>query len=284
MRSCNGCERPSVVQTGPVGALLGGRLRACGWLAWLPIACGTPNPKMLDQEQFGQVEVVREHDDLSEADKIRKLIEVVRISDAAFVHDDETRDGATEATHLEHRVSRMSVATARQFVDVLGGPRKGKDSGTSVRQADGSVLPAKDWYLARLEEIEGVPASSRRALAVASGNLPVTLGILDALTVVERSNERFVAPARTLPNGKTKGKRKEYDSSEFAEMLRKKWEFLGADVRDLDAFIEEIATDAFSSMEPYRVLHEDGTEEEFRGWLLAQLDARRQALTKGGAP
>ncbi|MFO0636082.1 MAG: DUF5329 family protein [Nannocystaceae bacterium] len=95
---------------------------------------------------------------------------------------------------------------------------------------------------------------------------------------------RFVAPPRKLPTGKTQGKRKEYSSAEFAEMLRKKWEFLGADVRDLETFIQEIASDAFSSMEPYRVVHLDGSEEEFRGWLLAQLDARRQALAKGGAP
>jgi len=167
---------------------------------------------------------------------------------------------------------------------VLGAPKKGKDSEVRVRLTDGSVLPAKDWYLARLAEIEGTSTSKRSAPRPSDSNLPVTLGILDALTIVERSNERFVAPPRTLPNGKTKGKRKEYDSSEFAEMLRKKWEFLGADVRDLDGFIEEIASDAFSSMEPYRVLHEDGSEEEFRGWLLAQLDARRQALAKGGAP
>jgi hypothetical protein len=256
-----------------------------GWLALLSLACGTPNPSEVDtsEQQVEPQRVVRDHDGTSEADKIHKLIEGVRGCDATFVRPDGSHDGKTEAALLDHRVSRMSVSTARQFVDVLGAPRQGKGSEVKVRLADGTELPAKEWYLARLEEIEGVPTSSRMAQQ-RSSNLPVTLGILDALTIVERSNLRFVAPARTLPNGKTKGKRKEYDSSEFAEMLRKKWEFLGADVRDLDAFIEEIASDAFSTMEPYRVLHEDGTEEEFRGWLLGQLDARRQALGKGGAP
>jgi hypothetical protein len=234
------------------------------------------------QDEIDAFPVERTHEDLSEADKIRQLIEVVRSSDVAFVHPEGTRDGKAEADELERRVARMSVSTARQFVDVLGAPRKGKASESRVRLVDGSVLPAKDWYLARLEYIEGVPLTSRRAKRAADPNRPVTLGILDALTIIERSNERFVAPARTLPNGKTKGKRKEYDSSEFAEMLRKKWEFLGADVSTLDKFIDEIASDAFSTMEPYRVLHEDGSEEEFRGWLLAQLDARREALAKGG--
>ena len=134
----------------------------------------------------------------------------------------------------------------------------------------------------RLDEIEGTTGKPTRKDA--SGNKPTSIGILDALTIVERSGKRFVAPPRQLPNGKVKGKRKEYSSNEFAEMLRKKWEFLGADVRDLDTFIEEIATDSFSSMSPYRVIHEDGSEEEFRTWLKAQLDLRRQAMAKGGMP
>lgn len=257
-------------------------MRMAWWLPLLLVGCGTPNPKIRDKEEVEPFAVSRTNEDLSEADKIRKLIELVRGSDVAFVHAEGTHDGSAEADALERRVARMSVSTARQFVDVLGAPKKGKGSEVRVRLVDGSVLPAKDWYLARLEEIEGVTADSRRTKKIADPSLPVTLGILDALTIVERSNETFVAPARTLPNGKTKGKRKEYDSTEFAEMLRKKWEFLGADVRDLDSFIDEIASDAFSTMEPYRVKHDDGTEEEFRGWLLAQLDARRAALAKGG--
>ncbi|MBC8072308.1 MAG: DUF5329 family protein, partial [Deltaproteobacteria bacterium] len=238
MRSCDGCVRPSVVQTGSTRAV--GVL--AGWLVFLPLACGTPNPREVDEteQQVEPQRTVRDHDGTSEVDKIHKLIEVVRGCDATFVHPEGIHDGEAEAALLDHRVSRMSVSTARQFVDVLGAARQGKGSEVKVRLADGAELPAKEWYLARLEEIEGVPTSARRAQQLSS-NLPVTLGILDALTIVERSNERFVAPARTLPNGKTKGKRKEYDSSEFAEMLRKKWEFLGADVRDLDAFIEEIA-------------------------------------------
>lgn len=253
-------------------------------LAALLVACGTPDAKTDGgSQEVEQTKVVRDHEGMSEADKIHKLIDVVAKGDAKFVHDDEVHDGVAEAALLEHRVARMSVSTARQFVEVLGAPHKGKGGEVQVRMANGTTLPAKEWYLARLEEIEGVPTSVRSAQQRA-GDLPVTLGILDALTIIERSNETFVAPARTLPNGKTKGKRKEYDSSEFAEMLRKKWEFLGADVRDLDSFIAEIASDAFSTMEPYRVKHDDGTEEEFESWLRAQLETRRQALSKGGAP
>ena len=106
----------------------------------------------------------------------------------------------------------------------------------------------------------------------------------DTLTIVERSDLTFVAPPRKTPKGKLKGKRKEYTGPDFSEMLRKKWELLGKDINDLDTFIEEIASDAFVSMTPYLVVYRDGREEPFRGWLLEQLETRRQALAKGGAP
>src|SRR5262249_13813192 len=154
--------------------------RMAWWLPLLLVGCGTPNPKIRDSEEVEPFAVSRTNEDLSEADKIRKLIEVVRTCDAAFVHPEGTHDGTAEADSLECRVARMSISTARQFVDVLGAPKKGKGSEVRVRLVDGSVLPAKDWYLARLEEIEGVPAASRRTKKIADASLPVTLGILDA--------------------------------------------------------------------------------------------------------
>lgn len=252
--------------------------------AGLVLACGSPNPKVKPSDNIEAIVPERQHDDLSEADKIRLLIEKVRASDATFVLGDVELDGKAAAAELEHRVPRMAVATARQFVENITRATKDKGPTPRVRLADGTVLDGRDWYIARVEEIEGVARPIRSAKTDREAHVPATVGILDALTIVERSNKRFVAPARTLPNGKTKGKRKEYDAAEFAEMLRKKWEFLGADVRDLDTFIGEIASDAFSSMEPYRVIHEDGSEEEFRGWLLAQLENRRVQIAKGGAP
>jgi hypothetical protein len=252
--------------------------------ASLVVACGSPNPRVIQSEDIQATVPERQHDDLSEADKIHLLIDKVRGSDATFVLGDAELDGKAAAAELDHRVPRMAVATVRQFVENI--TRAAKDNGPTprVRLADGTVLDGRDWYIARVEEIEGVARPARSAKVDRDAHVPATVGILDALTIVERSNKRFVAPARTLPNGKTKGKRKEYDAAEFAEMLRKKWEFLGADVRDLDTFIGEIASDAFSSMAPYRVIHEDGSEEEFRGWLTAQLDARRAQISKGGAP
>lgn len=268
-------HRPSVVRTlGSVGALAPLLLLA---------ACGSPNPKVLDDDQVELSTPERAHGDLSEADKIRRVIDDVRDSKAMFLFGERELAGPAAAEELAQRVPRMSVATARQFVDTLTAtPKTGADI-VRVRLEDGTVLDGRDWYTGRIEAIEGVPNKPRLSRIV-DPNAPTTISILDALSMVERSNKRFVAPQRVLPNGKTKGKRKEYTASEFADMLRKKWEFLGADVRDLDTFIQEIASDAFSTMAPYRVMHEDGSEEEFRGWFTAQIDARRAAIAKGGAP
>ncbi len=245
--------------------------------------CGTPNAKVLEADKVDRHDAERLHEDHSEADKIREVIAAVRKSGVTFIETDREVSCTEQADDLERRAARMSVSTARQFVDVVGTPKHGAKTPPKVRLADGTVVVAHDWYVGRLEEIEGTSGKTKRK-DQAAGTKPTSLGILDALTIVERSGKRFVAPPRRLGNGKVKGKRKEYSANEFAEMLRKKWEFLGADVRDLDTFIEEIATDSFASMAPYRVIHEDGSEEEFRTWLKAQLDLRRQALAKGGMP
>ena len=67
-------------------------------------------------------------------------------------------------------------------------------------------------------------------------------------------------------------------------MLRKKWEFLGADIEEIDAFIFEIASDSFASMERYQVIHPDGEQEDFARWLRSQLDLERNRIAQGGAP
>lgn len=240
---------------------------------------------------------------LSEVGKIRALIQTVRDSDLQFVQDGETRDAKAAADELDHRLARTpgGIVTATQFIDRIGAGKARSKTPDLVRLSDGTMLPVADWMLKRLTELEGVEYVARRAGAEdpetetrlegtpaapkdSGGSRTQEVGILDALTIVERSDLVFVAPPRKTPKGKVKGKRKEYTGPEFSEMLRKKWELLGKDISDLDAFIEEIASDAFVSMTPYLVAYRDGREEQFRGWLEDQLEVRRQALAKGGAP
>ncbi len=231
---------------------------------------------------------------LSEVGKIRALIQAVRDSELQFVQEGETRDAKAAAAVLDHRLARTpgGVVTATQFIDRIGAGKVRSKTPDLVRLSDGTMIPVSDWMLKRLTELEGVEYVARRDPSAgsaesakdSSGSRTREVGILDALTIVERSDLVFVAPPRKTPKGKVKGKRKEYTGPEFSEMLRKKWELLGKDISDLDAFIEEIASDAFVSMTPYVVTHRDGREEPFRGWLKDQLEIRRQALAEGGAP
>ncbi len=230
---------------------------------------------------------------LSEVGKIRGLVEAVRQSELEFVQDGETRDCEGAADELERRLARTpgGVVTATQFIDRIGAGLARSKTPDLVRLSDGTMLPVSDWLLKRLSEMEGAEYIARKDVEGAdpreNGRVAVRtreVGILDALTIVERSDLTFVAPPRKTPKGKLKGKRKEYTGPDFSEMLRKKWELLGKDINGLDQFIEEIASDAFVSMTPYLVVYRDGREEPFRGWLEEQLETRRQALAKGGAP
>ncbi len=230
---------------------------------------------------------------LSEVGKIRALVEVVRTSELEFIQDGKTHDAGAAADELERRLARTpgGIVTATAFIDRIAAGLPRQESPDLVRLSEGTTLPVSDWLLMRLSDLEGVAYVARTDVASGGAAVEVSdakartreLGILDALTIVERSDLRFVAPPRKTPTGKVKGKRKEYSGPEFAEMLRKKWELLGKDINDLDTFVEEIASDAFVSMTPYLVAHRDGKEEEFRAWLLAQLEARRSALSKGGS-
>lgn len=253
--------------------------------ATLVAGCGSPNPRIVESTEKAQPAPPRRDGPMTEADKIRALVEVVRASELTFVQNGEVHTGAEAAAALEYRLHRVAAGlpTAKLFIERIGSGLLRAKHPDIVRLEDGTEVPLRDWLLGQLERLEragsapeqGEPAEPESAAAPS---------ILDALRVVERSGLRFVAPPRTTAKGEIKGKRKEYSSTEFSGMLRKKWEFLGKGVEDFDTFIEVIATDALSSLEPYRVVHEDGTEEEFRPWLLRELGAHddvRHAAASG---
>jgi hypothetical protein len=257
--------------------------------------CGQPNPRVIESTEVARQPREADGAELSEPRKIRALIEAVRESDATFVHGGEDRKGPEAAEALERRMARQQggIPTVRQFIDGVATGTSHSKNPDVVRLPDGTVMAASDWFEARLAELEGLPVPEGVPAAGEAGALAVEvpvaeasaeLGILDALTIVEQSDLRFVAPARKTPTGKMKGKRKEYSGPDFSEMLRRKWELLGADIHDLDTFVDEIATDAFTSFQSYRVLYADGHEEEFRQWLLDRLEAKRQKVARGGSP
>lgn len=266
--------------------------------------CGSPNPRILDATEDARgIPSAQLGNEMTELDKINSIIAAVRRSEHVFVHDDIERGGEATAEKLQLLLERdpTGVRSAREFIDRIAAPdRPTSVPADRVRLSEDESLLAQHWYHARLAELEGRPAppidpeQARQAEEHAR-----RLRILDALTIVDRSDLRFVSPPRQtlakpapkpgakVPRSsvgpKRKPKRKEYTGPQFADMLRKKWEFLGADIHDLDTFIEEIASDSFSSMVRYRVILEEGREEDFGTWLRGQLDQERNKLAQGGA-
>lgn len=274
-----------------------------GALAPLFAGCGAPNPRILEASESARGMPSTELGSvMSEQEKIQAILGSVRKSTHVFVHDGIARDGSATADKLQLLLERdpTGVRSAREFIDRIAAPERTDEDPDRVVLAKGDSgeddsVPARHWYLTRLAELEGrpppvaPPEEQREAEDHAR-----RLHILDALAIVEHSDLVFVAPPRAAPSKPTnpskptrasgpkrKPKRKDYTGVQFADMLRKKWEFLGADIEDLDAFIEEIASDSFASMVRYRVILDDGREEDFGVWLRAQMGARAAEANAG---
>lgn len=282
-----------------------GRWLLAAWSGVIAMACGAPNPRILDStEEARGLPSTELGNETTEQEKIAALITAVRNSEHVFVHDDIERSGEATADKLQLLLERdpTGVRSAREFIDRIAAPKRSQEAPDSVRLGPEELVLAHHWFEVRLAEIEGrpppdSPPEEKRKAEVHARRLR----ILEALAFVERSGLHFVAPPRhgsgKPKSGASKGpkrkpKRKEYTAAEFADMLRKKWEFLGADIKDLDTFIDEIASDSFTSMVRYRVILEDGHEEDFGAWLRVQLAAEQarqtegalQGAAQGGAP
>lgn len=244
-------------------------------------------------------------DAMTEREKIDALIAAVRRSEHTFVHDDIERTGAATADKLQLLLERdpNGVQSAREFIGRIAAPERTDEPADRVLLSPEESVLASHWYDTQLARLEGRPAPAADPEQVRQAEKHARrLQILDALRIVEASDLRFVSPARRLAEkpkrkpgkkrktpafgGSRKGKRKEYTGEQFAEMLRKKWEFLGADIEDVDTFIDEIASDSFASMVRYQVLLDDGSEQDFEIWLRGQLDVERDriGIAQGGAP
>ena len=88
-----------------------------------------------------------------------------------------------------------------------------------------------------------------------------------ALDRISASGLRFVDPP-SEPDARPS----EYTAEQFAAMLRTKWDWIGYDLTELEPWLEQIATRSFKTNLAYQVLHTDGTMQELRPWLDAQLN------------
>jgi hypothetical protein len=279
----------------------------CGATVLWITACGQPNPKILSSQEDvrGGVAAEIEGAGATANDRIVALIDAVRTSEHTFVVDGIERKGPATADKLQLLLDRdvAGVRNAKEFITRIAAPDRDDEAIDRVITGPEDAVPLRSWLRARLAEIEGkplpLPESADGPPAPADAPPPDAAAIsqvkiFDALMVVERSGLKFLSPPRKHvvgprpksqrpPLSKRKPKTKEYTSREFADMLRKKWEFLGADIDDLPTFMDEIGSESFAAMTPYLVVHPDGTEQEFRPWLESEL-AKQAVLAQGGTP
>lgn len=267
------------------------------------VACGQPNPKIIDASEPTQSSV-RTEDHLSEDAKVGMLIAAVRKSELTFVQDEIERPGSAAADKLQLLLDRDidGVRDAREFITTIAAPDRAEQQDIVLLGQEQTML-AREWFHRRLAKIEGVAYAASPAVAAAELAQAERSGkrmrILDALMIVERSEATFVVPGRRaipMPKVGVVGKKtrrfkkkkkrgpksRRYTGPEFADMLRKKWEFLGADIDELEPFIKEIASDSFASLAPYQVHLADGSREPFEGWLRARLDDKARRIAQGG--
>ncbi len=212
---------------------------------------------------------------LSETEKIQRLVHAVRYSGLVFVRNGKDHDAGEAANHLELKLGRAGerVETARAFIEHIASHSAMTGEPYYIKLADGTSVLARTWFeeqLARLEGPAHVETKQAQTLTMAvsahTNVAPVArqATIDQAISLVQRSDLVFVVPKR-------KGKRKRYRAPEFAKLLQDKTRWLGPDIREIEPWLDAIGSDAFFTFQPYRVVHPDGREQDFRSWLEARL-------------
>ena len=113
-------------------------------------------------------------------------------------------------------------------------PASGPASSAESRVAAASVGAAASEAELEGEQTEAPPPLAERPLADPA--------ITKAIDLIGASGLRFIDQAADEDS-----KPSEYTAEQFAGMLRSKWEWIGYDICELDAWIEEIATRSFFS-------------------------------------
>ena len=225
---------------------------------------------------------------VSEQDKIRQLIQRVRTSGVVFIRNGREQSSAEAAAHLQSVHGKGDPSeSAVEFIARVANKTAATGHPYQVRQGDAAPIAAHAWLRRLLQDIESggedpvdenpadeppatppAPVDHVRAQGPAATAREITIN--DVLTIVESSGCDFAAPQR-------KKEAKSYGAMAFSQMLRQKWQWLGRDITEIDEFLSEIATSAFSSLEPYRVRCPGQPEETLRPWLERKIEEKRHA-------
>lgn len=264
-------------------------LRAVPLAAALALALGACSDKSLEQrkqEDQAQVDAQFAHippeaRPMTEAEKIERLIDLVRDSGHTFIRNGQEHTSQEAAEHLSMKLERAGdrVRTAEEFI--AGVATRSSMSGQlyRLRTADGTDYATRDWLVAQLQAMEKPAPSIARDRDPETRPAPAprvvnTIDVDFALSVVENSKLAFLAPHEDAEPTV-------YTAREFARMLARKSTWLGPDLHELEPWLDEIATRSFKTDLPYQVRLDGGEVAEFRPWLDARLEQARREATAG---
>lgn len=217
---------------------------------------------------------------LTEPEKIEKLLDEVRHSDLVFIRNGRRMTAQETATRLQRRYERRGrkVLTARDFAGrfAASGPLSGKPY--LVHYPDGREEYARDWMIEQLNEIEAPPGRFVERLGGPMADAPKTgpkevpvpeaepPSVEGAIDLIEQSGQlSFVAPREgELPTS--------YSGQDMAKMLRNKTTWLGADLTEVQPWIDGIATRSYRTYLPYEVHKPTGEVLPLATWLRAEFD------------
>jgi hypothetical protein len=100
---------------------------------------------------------------LSEEEKIERLMKAVESAQGVtFIRNDESHDPKTAADHLRRKYdsAKQDVKTARDFVRHIASRSSVSGDAYRIRLPDGREVPAEQWFMDKLREIETPTAST----------------------------------------------------------------------------------------------------------------------------
>ncbi|MCG9879733.1 MAG: DUF5329 domain-containing protein [Bacteroidia bacterium] len=98
--------------------------------------------------------------ELTEAQKIDKLIAYVEVTEAKFVRNGTEYSGVDAAKHLRMKREKAGkkITTARQFIDYLASKSSMSGEPYLMKFKNGSTLPVRDILYHQLKKMESVPS------------------------------------------------------------------------------------------------------------------------------
>jgi hypothetical protein len=99
--------------------------------------------------------------ELTEAQKIDKLIAYVEVTEAKFVRNGAEYSGVDAAKHLRMKREKAGkkITTARQFIDYLASKSSMSGEPYLMKFKNGTTLPVRDILYHQLKKLETIPAS-----------------------------------------------------------------------------------------------------------------------------